>query len=200
MNKKIAIVGAGGHGKVVGEIALLNNYKTIDFFDDYILSSDNKFPFPILGNCKDLKNNLQYYDDCFIAIGENKIRYEIMTKLIRLKAHFVNLIHPTSTISQYSNLDKGICVMANAAINPGTTIGEGVIINTSTSVDHDCFVEDYAKISPGCTLSGNVRVGKLTHIGTGSSVHPGIVIGSNVKIGVGSSIFKNIENNKVFKN
>jgi shikimate 5-dehydrogenase len=27
MNKKIAIIGAGGHGKVVGEIALLNEYK-----------------------------------------------------------------------------------------------------------------------------------------------------------------------------
>ena len=34
MNKKIAIVGAGGHGKVVGEIALLNQYEIIDFFDD----------------------------------------------------------------------------------------------------------------------------------------------------------------------
>ena len=34
MNKKIAILGAGGHGKVVGEIALMNKYKVINFFDD----------------------------------------------------------------------------------------------------------------------------------------------------------------------
>ena len=34
MNKKIAIIGAGGHGKVVGEIALLNQFEIIDFFDD----------------------------------------------------------------------------------------------------------------------------------------------------------------------
>ena len=31
MNKNIAIIGAGGHGKVVGEIALLNSYKNIFF-------------------------------------------------------------------------------------------------------------------------------------------------------------------------
>ena len=31
MNKKIAIIGAGGHGKVVGEIALLNHYENIFF-------------------------------------------------------------------------------------------------------------------------------------------------------------------------
>jgi len=36
MNKKLAIIGAGGHGKVVGEIALLNQYKIIHFFDDEI--------------------------------------------------------------------------------------------------------------------------------------------------------------------
>ena len=36
MNKKIAIIGAGGHGKVVGEIALLNKYNPVHFFDDQI--------------------------------------------------------------------------------------------------------------------------------------------------------------------
>ena len=30
MNKKIAIIGAGGHGKV-GEIAILNKYKVVNF-------------------------------------------------------------------------------------------------------------------------------------------------------------------------
>ena len=34
MNKKLAIIGAGGHGKVVGEIAQMNNYTNINFFDD----------------------------------------------------------------------------------------------------------------------------------------------------------------------
>ena len=36
MNKNLAIIGAGGHGKVVGEIAILNNFKIIDFYDDKI--------------------------------------------------------------------------------------------------------------------------------------------------------------------
>jgi UDP-3-O-[3-hydroxymyristoyl] glucosamine N-acyltransferase len=53
--------------------------------------------------------------------------------------------------------------MANAAINPGTFIKEGVIINTSSSIDHDCLIEDYAHISPNCSLSGNVNIGKFTH-------------------------------------
>ena len=55
MDKKIAIIGAGGHGKVVGEIALLNKFNVIEFFDDKAPNSDISFPFPIVGNCNDLK-------------------------------------------------------------------------------------------------------------------------------------------------
>ena len=59
MNKKIAIIGAGGHGKVVGEIAFLNQYKVINFFDDQA-SQIKKFPFTISGNLKYLK---EHFDD-----------------------------------------------------------------------------------------------------------------------------------------
>ncbi len=199
MNKKIAIIGAGGHGKVVGEIALLNQYDTVDFFDDRV-NEIKKFPFKIIGNLDQLKNDKKNYDVFFVAIGDNKIRYDQISWLKKEKNKIVSLIHPKSTISQFSYIEAGSCVMANAVINPGTFIKEGVIINTSSSIDHDCFIEEYAHISPNCSLSGNVSVGKFTHLGTGTSVHPGINIGKNVKIGIGSKIYKNIANEKIFKN
>lgn len=199
MNKKIAIIGAGGHGKVVGEIALLNKFKTIDFFDDYIVKKKNKFPFPVIGTTDDFKNNFQNYDAYFVAIGDNKIRGEKIIWLTNYKVSFVNLIHPKSTISKFSSLGTGICIMAHAVINPGASIGDGVIVNTSASIDHDCTVEDYVHISPNCSLSGNVKIGKYTHLGTGTSVSPGICIGNNVKTGVGSKIFKNILDDKSYK-
>ena len=77
MNKKLAIIGAGGHGKVVGEIAHLNNYESIDFFDDN-KNEINHFPFTISGNVNFLKENLKDYDAYFVAIGENKIRFKII--------------------------------------------------------------------------------------------------------------------------
>ena len=199
MNKKLAIIGAGGHGKVVGEIALLNQYDTIDFFDDKISEIKN-FPFGIVGNIELLKKNLKNYDDFFVAIGDNVIRCDKISWLKKEKKNIVSLIHPKSTVSKFSSIEAGSCVMANAAINAGTLIKEGVIINTSASIDHDCQIEGYAHISPNCSLSGNVKVGKFTHLGTGTSVHPGINIGQNVKTGIGSKIFKNILDNKIFKN
>jgi sugar O-acyltransferase (sialic acid O-acetyltransferase NeuD family) len=197
MNKKLAIIGAGGHGKVVGEIALLNQYDTIDFFDDRINEIKN-FPFNIIGNLEFLKKSLKNYENFFVAIGDSVVRCDKISWLKNEKKNIVSLIHPKSTVSQFSSIEAGSCVMANAVINPGTLINEGVIINTSASIDHDCLIEDYVHISPNCSLSGNVKVGKFTHLGTGTSVHPGIDIGKRVKAGIGSRIFKNILDNKIY--
>ena len=199
MNKKLAIIGAGGHGKVVGEIAQLNKYDIIDFYDDQV-KEIKKFPFKVVGNIDQLKDNLKNYNFFFVGIGDNRIRYDQISWLKKEKKNLVNLIHPKSTVSKFSSIEAGSCVMANAAINAGTLIKEGVIINTSASIDHDCQIEGYAHISPNCSLSGNVKVGKFTHLGTGTSVHPGINIGQNVKTGIGSKIYKDILNNKIFKN
>jgi sugar O-acyltransferase (sialic acid O-acetyltransferase NeuD family) len=199
MNKIIAILGAGGHGKVVGEIALLNGYKEIHFFDDKINEIQN-FPFSIVSNLSQLKYNFKNYHAFFVAIGDNKIRHDIMLWLKEEKVNVVNLIHPKSIISRFSSLGSGTCVMANATINPGTLIKEGVIINTSASIDHDCVIEDYVHISPNCSLSGNIKIDKFTHLGTGTSVHPMIKIGKNVKTGTGSKIFRDILDNEIYIN
>ena len=126
MNKKIAIIGAGGHGKVVGEIAQLNNYGSIDFFDDKE-NEINEFPFTISGNVNFLKDHLKDYDAFFVAIGENKIRFKLIEILKEKKMNIINLTHPRSTISKFSTLGTGTCVMANAVINPGAIIKDGVI-------------------------------------------------------------------------
>ena len=198
-SRKIAIIGAGGHGKVIGEIALLNKYNVIDFFDEHAYNIKN-FPFNISGTTDHLKKNLKKYSAFFVAIGDNQKRYEITSWLEKDKVNIVNLVHPKSTVSKFCYLGKGSCIMANAVINSSTSINDGVIINTSASVDHDCLIKDFSHISPNCSLSGNVVVGKFTHLGTGTSVHPGINIGQNAKTGIGSKIYKDILDNKIFKN
>ena len=193
------IIGAGGHGKVVGELALLNDYKVIDFFDDKFKEINN-FPFNIIGPIKAIAEYIDNYTDFFVAVGNNRTRYAIMSSLKQKKINFAKLAHPSSTISKFAVLEAGTCIMANAVINAGSIIQEGVIINTSASIDHDCYIEEFAHISPNCSIPGNVKIGKFSHLGTGTSVYPGINIGQNVKTGIGSKIYKDILDNIIFKN
>ena len=101
---KIAIIGAGGHGKVVAEIAELNGYKTIHFFDNDLNKS---YPWKIIDSSQNIYNTFSNYDAVFVAIGANNIRREFIQKLISLKAPLISLIHPSAIISSRSSISKG---------------------------------------------------------------------------------------------
>ena len=79
MCNKLMIIGAGGHGKVVANIAKLNGYKEIYFLDDDVLK---KYigKYQIIGTTKDIDKYKEEYD-FFVAIGNNDIRKNISLKL-----------------------------------------------------------------------------------------------------------------------
>jgi acetyltransferase EpsM len=52
-----------------------------------------------------------------------------------------------------------------------------VIINTGSTIDHDCTIGDYSHIAPGSTLSGHVKVGPGLTLPVGSKVGVGVDVG-----------------------
>jgi sugar O-acyltransferase (sialic acid O-acetyltransferase NeuD family) len=190
-NKKLAILGASGHGKVVAEIAELNGYQ-VEFYDDVYPQKVALEHWAVKGNSADLLNNSQQYIGVAVGIGNNSIRKE---KLLLFMAHNIaclTLIHPSSVISQYSSIGAGSVVMAGATVNAFTTIDEGVIINTNSVVEHDCVVRDFAHICPGASIAGGCTIESLAWVGIGSSVKQGVCIGEASILGAGSVVVKNI--------
>ena len=71
-------------------------------------------------------------------------------------------------------------------------IGRDSIINTGSTIDHDCDIDDYSHIAPGCVHSGGVTVGNGRHISTVTSVVQNISIGNNSVLAAVSVIYKDI--------
>jgi acetyltransferase-like isoleucine patch superfamily enzyme len=82
--------------------------------------------------------------------------------------------------------------MAGAIVNAATTIGPAVILNTGSSVDHNCVVEDGSHLSPGVTVGGGVTIGRGSWIGIGASVIHGVTVGKNVMVAAGSVVIEDI--------
>lgn len=192
MNKSCAILGASGHGKVVAEIAELNGYQDIVFFDDRWPALQTVESWSIKGNSDTLLEMASDFDVTVVAIGNNNIRVEKQNLLNLAGAHFATLIHPSATVSAYAQLGLGTVVMANAVVNPFAQIGHACIINTSSSVDHDCNLSDGVHVSPGSHLAGGVSVGEGSWIGIGSQVRQLISIGTGAIVGAGAVVVKNI--------
>ena len=189
MNRLI-IIGAGGHGRVVADIARLNGYNDIRFLDDSDISVSGGYH--VVGKVDEY---VKYTDnsDFIVAIGNNKVRRNILETVQKNGANIVTLIHPAAVIAENVNIGKGSVVMSGAVVNCGTVIGVGVIINTCSSVDHDCIVEDYVHISVGSHLAGTVKIGECTMIGAGATVINNISICENCVIGAGAVVVKNIK-------
>jgi len=184
--KKIVIVGAGGHGKVVADIAKLNGYSDISFLDDDE-SKTEWYGYPVVGKTDDLE---KYDCDQFVAMGDAKKRRELLSRISRK----VTLIHPNATVADSAVIGEGSVIMAGVVINPDAIIGTGCIINTCSSIDHDSVVGDYVHIAVGTHLGGTVHVGENSWVGTGAILINNINVCSGCTIGAGAVVIKDIDN------
>lgn len=187
MSKKLVIIGASGHGKVIADIALKLGYEIVGFLDDND-SLKEICGFPVLGSTK---NIYEYKENCefVIAIGNNEIREKIATMH---DVKWATLVHPTAIIGMQVLIGEGTVIMANAVINPCASVGRHCIINTGAIVEHDNDLADYVHVSPNATLAGTVIIGKGTHIGVGACVKNNTIITENVVVGAGAAVVKNI--------
>lgn len=189
---RLAVFGAGGHGRVVAETALAMGWEGVDFYDDN--SSDAKFTdgTVVVSDFDGLVRNAANYRGFHVAIGLNNIRSLLIERLMGLNLSLPAIIHPSAIISDTASLAGGICVSPGVIVNSGSEIGAGVILNTASVIEHDCEIGQNAHISPGVNLAGAVKVGCRAWVGIGASVIQGIKIGSDTIIGAGSVVVADV--------
>lgn len=188
MNRKVILIGNGGHAKVIADIIKLNNDEIVGFIVDKGYDTNNALGLKWLGDFIVID---KYKKDCefIIAIGSNKLRDQI-SELYDLKWH--TAIHPSAIIDTTCIVSEGTCIMANAVVNSSAKIGKHCIINTGSIVEHDCIVGDYSHLSPNSTICGNSSIGKYVHLGASSTVIDKIQISNNIMIGAGACVVKDI--------
>lgn len=189
-DKRLVVIGAGGHGKVVAEVAVAAGYDVLGFFDDFAKFSPLQ-KYPLLGKITELPRKAGQGVLAIVAVGDNHRRCELVDEISGC-VRFAIVIHPSAVISETAQIGEGTVVMPHVAVNAGAQIGRHAILNTSCSVDHDCVLGDFVHISPGAVLCGGVRVGVGTHVGAGAVVIPGCQIGSWSVVGAGSTVVSNI--------
>ncbi|MGB4073026.1 acetyltransferase [Pseudomonas sp.] len=190
--KRLAILGASGHGKVVADTAEICGWQSVVFFDDAWPTRERNGVWPVEGNAAELLERLSAFDAVLVAIGDNRIRLEKLAILKAAGAHFACLLHPAATVSRYASVENGSVVFAGAVVNAYARIGMGCILNTGCSVDHDCTLLAAVHVSPGAHLAGGVQVGEGSWIGIGACVRQSIRIGAGVMVGAGAVVVADV--------
>lgn len=145
MDNCLLILGAGGYGQLVKEIAVqTGKYAKIDFLDDRNPSA--------CGTLEDYEAFRQRYDCAFVAMGDPQLRLQWIEKLDRSGYELPVLIHPQAYVSPSAILERGTMV------EPMAVVSTGAIVETGGLLCAGCVINHNARISPGCQIDCNAVV------------------------------------------
>jgi len=127
-----------------------------------------------------------------LLIGKNNVigPYAVIGNFAqhpRLKSCGIIQIGNNNFFNEYCNIHLP------TKIRSKTIIGNNNYLMNSTTVDHDCFIENNIVLSSNVILGGNVHIMEGAQLGMNVCVHQNQVIGSYSMIGMNSFITKNIK-------
>lgn len=196
--KDILIVGAGGFGREVAWLIEeineeISEWNILGFIDENeAMYGEELNGYKVLGGLDKIGEFKNVY--IAIAIGNSKVRKDIVRKISTFDCKQATLIHPNVIMDKKSNsIGKGCIICASNIITVNVNIGNYVIINLDSTVGHDVVLKDFVTIYPSVNVSGCCTIGQCVELGTGSQIIQGKTIGDYSIIGAGSVVVKDIE-------
>ena len=162
---RLIILGAGGHGKVVADLAKqTGKYKEVFFLDDNSLGAE------VIGKCSQYLEFQSADTEMYPAFGNNTARVQWENKLLEAGISLAKIIHPLAYVSPLTEVASGCVVMPYAVVNTGTKIKKACIINIGSMVDHDCILEEGCHLAPGAIVKGENHLPEGTKVDSGEVV------------------------------
>ncbi|MGH8249542.1 MAG: acetyltransferase [Steroidobacteraceae bacterium] len=190
---KLLVVGAGGHGRVVADIAASDpDWTEIAFLDDRIPVGSTSGAWKVAGTIPELATLSTRFDACVAALGDARLRLEHLGRARAAGYRVPVLMHARAAVSSRARLAEGVVVCAGAIVNIGAVVAGGCIVNSGATVDHDCRLEEGVHVCPGSHLAGNVSIGARSWFGIGAVAKQGIRIGADVTVGAGAVCLENV--------
>ncbi len=193
-NNTIYIIGAGGHGREVAELLRTTEKTELFFLDDKPeLQGRIINGIEVLGGIDFLKKMTATSSvKVTIALGSSKVMRSIVHHCQSYDLEYVNVIHPSASVSPNSILGHGIVLFENTSVHVNAILGNHVCLNVGASVSHDSNIGDFSILSPGARIAGDCVIGKACKLGMGSSIINGIVLGDDVVVGAGAVVIENV--------
>lgn len=171
----LALVGNGGHAKVVAAVAHEAGFSIAAIIDEARGDSLKQL----------VERGITYVH---VAIGSNKARQRLYREACALGLVPTSVISPTALIAPDAVVGVGVFIAENVIIHPTSVVANYALLNTACIIEHDCSVAEAAFIAPGAILCGACGVGERTFVGTHATLIPGVTLGSDVNVGAGATI------------
>jgi len=183
---RVAIVGAGGYGRVALDVLLASGLgdRVLGFYDDaHAAISDRVRGYPVLGDVEMLKSMLSVEPVYLVvAITDNGARLRVANSLRGLGGQFFTAVHPLAYLSDIATVGGGCVLAAGAIVHPDAAVGSHCFLGPGSVVDRDAEVGAGSWISAGAVVGSGARVGARVVLGPNSSVGRKASVGADVEV------------------
>jgi UDP-perosamine 4-acetyltransferase len=193
--KPCVLMGAGGHARVVADLAVALGAEIVGICDPVLTSEGLKRwqDLEVLGD-DDYLLSISPADVLLLnGVGKmpgSSVRAELYRRFAKAGFTFPPLVHPAAWVSPGVSVGSGVQVMAGAVIQTGAFLGCNAIVNTASSVDHDSHIGAHVHVAPGVTVCGDVTIGDHAFVGAGATIIQGVSIPANGFVKAGSLVAK----------
>lgn len=213
---KLILIGAGGHAHDIVDIFNNTlNYQPIGSthmdllgcLDDKFIYNDKSViknpPAEVIGKVSDYTKFMSRYgsDLCYImAINSSAVRSRLAEYLDSIHARpLPYLIHKHASIAMSATIGVGCVFGPMSVVTANAKLGKHVHLNTAASVNQGSYVGDFATLSPGARICGDVWVGKRVQFGANSTVINMKNIEDDAVIGAGAVVVNDIPKDVIAK-
>ena len=129
--KRVLILGAGGHGRVVLDILLqARKYDVVGFLDNNRDIHGRRVDgIPVHGGIDDLEGigRESGVGGVIIAIGDNGARRGLARQIEQTKLELINAIHPSVTLAYNATIGRNVVIAAGGHGRGGTRLGDSIV-------------------------------------------------------------------------
>ena len=128
--------------------------------------------------------------DYFIGIGDDAARRTYFDRLKNIGLTAATCIAPAAWVAGDAAIGEGVFIGPGAVVNSRSRVGDNVIVNTLSSIDHDCDVGEDTQLTPGVTLGSHLVIGPRCFFGMKSCVLPRLEIGAGTTVMAGALVVR----------
>lgn len=193
--RRVVIVGAGGHARVIAAIlAQMSDVQMIGVADRTEAALGEVVgPTRITSTIAQLpalrRDGAEW---AALAVGDNRERADLSRELQAIGFRLIVVRHPHAIVEPGVVIGDGAVICAGAILGAETRVGPGAIVNTGAIVDHEGRVGAHAHVGPGARVAGRVTIGEGTFVGAGVTIRDRVSIGEWSVIGAGAVVVADV--------
>lgn len=200
MAELLVVIGAGGHGREMADVALAVNASAPQPVWDVLGFIDDGGPDPellyrrnadYLGTRSHIAEHAGAY--YVVGVGTPQLRRVLANAAQEAGLVATTLVHPASTMGLDVEIGAGSIVCSHASITTNVRLGRHTHVSLNASVAHDARLGDFVTVLPGARVSGSVVLEDDVYVGTNAAIIQGIRVGRGAVIGAGAVVIGDVE-------